>query len=94
IQAILLFVVIIVGSKMIHPGEFDQATFLSRLEERENPLILDDSASGDSADFIPIEGDNEDLDMPPEEPEVKSPPEKPKKTVPMVGLLASVANVF
>lgn len=96
VQAVLLFTVIILGSKLIHTNKFEKATFLSRLEERENPLILDDSASGDSVDFMPIEGEV-GADEPPAslaKDEEKAPVEPAKKTVPLVGLLSVIANAF
>lgn len=69
-QALLLFVVIIGAGKFLQETEFDRVSFLERLQERENPLIIDESGTGDVADFIPIDDEGgEEMDLPPEEEE-------------------------
>jgi len=98
VQALLLFCVIIFGGKYLHPGEFDQESFLESLDERENPIIVDDSATGDVVDFLPVEDMGGDLEMPPSPDEIASSDEEPEEeernTVPMTGLLTSTARIF
>lgn len=98
-QALLLFVVIILGGKWFHEDDFDQEVFLERLEERQNPLVIDDSQAGSVDDFMPIAlDDGGGLELPPDdgggtESEAEAKP-KARNETKMVSSLATVAQYF